>query len=206
MARGALSAAAHSLLAGVRAAGSTASALATSNSMLTCGTGCSAGHSGLPKQASAACDSGQIPKDLHPATSSLWRYSSPSSSRPSASRYSFRLAGGSGVMTATVERNLMWRPPRSGTRGSDPTRFRNRAKGRGLLALAAVPGLRPADAFSYPRVAGPNFRRVGYSWCHEAGTHERAVSMGYGVAQPSARRGEASSLGDFVRGGVSQPR
>jgi hypothetical protein len=40
--------------------------------MLTCGTGRSAGHSGVPKHASAAWDSGQMPKDLQPAICSLW--------------------------------------------------------------------------------------------------------------------------------------
>jgi hypothetical protein len=40
--------------------------------MLTCGTGRAVGHSSVPKYAWAAWDSGQIPKDLQPATCSLW--------------------------------------------------------------------------------------------------------------------------------------
>jgi hypothetical protein len=50
----------------------TAAASATSNSMLTCGIGRCLGHSGVPKHASAACESGQIPNDLRPAICSLW--------------------------------------------------------------------------------------------------------------------------------------
>src|SRR6478609_4284783 len=48
----------------------TASASPTSNSMLACGTGRSAGQSGVPKQACAACVSGQTPKLLLPSMSS----------------------------------------------------------------------------------------------------------------------------------------
>ena len=43
-------------------------------------------------------------------TTGYRRYSSPPSDRPIVSRYSFRLAGGSGVMTATVERNSVFMP------------------------------------------------------------------------------------------------
>src|SRR6476620_11423268 len=44
----------------------TASVLSTSNSMDAWGTIRSAGHSGVPKHASAACDRGQIPKCFAP--------------------------------------------------------------------------------------------------------------------------------------------
>lgn len=53
------------------AAKPTAAASLTSNSILTCGTGRPAGQCGVPKQASAACDSGQTPNDLQPPTCSL---------------------------------------------------------------------------------------------------------------------------------------
>jgi hypothetical protein len=36
--------------------------------MLTCGTGLATGHSGFPKHASAAWDSGQMPKELQWST------------------------------------------------------------------------------------------------------------------------------------------
>jgi hypothetical protein len=54
------------LLAQLLCRGLHAAASATSNSMLACGTGRSAGHSGLSKQACAAWVSGQTPKLLLP--------------------------------------------------------------------------------------------------------------------------------------------
>ncbi len=44
-----------------------------SNSTDICGTGRPAGHSGVPKQASAACESGHTAKCLTPSISSLWK-------------------------------------------------------------------------------------------------------------------------------------
>ncbi len=55
--------------------------------MLACGTGRSAGHPGVPKQACAASVRGQTPKCLLPSIRSLAKYSpsSRSSGRPNAS-------------------------------------------------------------------------------------------------------------------------
>ena len=81
--------------------------------MLTCGTGLATGHCGVPKHASAAWDSGQTPKCLQPSICSLWTYSSSpllESGSPSASTYSFWLAGGSGAITATLARNSIFMP------------------------------------------------------------------------------------------------
>jgi hypothetical protein len=58
--------------------------------MLACGTGRSAGHCAVPKQASAAWDSGQTAKCLQLSICSVWWYSSPlplSRGSPSASTY-----------------------------------------------------------------------------------------------------------------------
>src|SRR4051812_3216413 len=102
------------LAASSAAAAATASASRTSNSTLAWGTGRPAGHSGVPKQAVAAWLSGQTPKCLLPAMSSLCSYSSPgawSSGSPRASTYSWWLAGGSGVMTAKLAMNSICMAP-----------------------------------------------------------------------------------------------
>ena len=52
----------------------TAGGLSTSNSTVAWGTGRSAGHSGEPKQAWAAWESGQTPKCLLPPMLSLLKY------------------------------------------------------------------------------------------------------------------------------------
>jgi len=97
------------------AATRTPSESATSNSMLACGTGRSAGHSEVPKQACAAWPSGQTPKLLLPSMSSLCRQpsGSPVSGNPRALTYKPRLAGASGLITATLpmNRTFMTAPP-----------------------------------------------------------------------------------------------
>jgi hypothetical protein len=101
--------------------------------MLTCGTGRSVGHFAVPKHASAAWDSGQTPKCLQPSICSLWMYSpslSLASGSPSALTYSVRLAGGSGAITAIVERNsIFMQPPR--WRRLDPTIQAHSRAGKG---------------------------------------------------------------------------
>ena len=77
------------------AAAATASGLATSNSILACGTGRSAGHSGSPKHACGARARGQTPEA--PCSPRVPRCGcespDPSSGRPSRSTYRPRLAG-----------------------------------------------------------------------------------------------------------------
>src|SRR5436190_12588221 len=93
--------------------------------MLTCGTGLSAGHSLVAKQASAACDSGHTAKCLAPSSLSVQAYSPPPwlwSGSPRASTYNRRLAGGSAAITATLATNSIFTAlsPTVGSRNIEP--------------------------------------------------------------------------------------
>jgi hypothetical protein len=84
--------------------------LATDGPHGSSGVGRSAGHCGVPKHISAACDSGQVPKDLQPANLLAVEILVTAEGQTDRVEVHLSQADGSGVITATVERNSMFMP------------------------------------------------------------------------------------------------